>query len=133
VDAKETGEAAGAQEAACELGSGFGAAIIGAVLIASSWTGVVGGIAEKANWQMDRSERNRIAIELEDAEQTWTPEDERAFLAELPAEVQESLDRIVVKADTEALKDALLAILLVILLALMGSVFLSGQPQAKQD
>ena len=34
VDARETGEASGLQEAACELGSGFGAAIIGAVLMA---------------------------------------------------------------------------------------------------
>jgi MFS family permease len=130
VDPGEIGEASGAQEAAVELGSGFGVAIIGAVLIASSWSGLVSGIADKAGWEFDREERTRIAVELEDAEQTWTPEEERAFIAELPVEVQESLDDIVVKSDTEALKDSLLAILLIVLLALLGSVFLSPQRQA---
>ena len=62
VDPRETGEASGAQEAASELGSGFGAAIIGAVLIASSWSGLVTGIAEKADWQLERAERGRIAV-----------------------------------------------------------------------
>jgi hypothetical protein len=133
VDPRETGEASGAQEAASELGSGFGAAIIGAILIAASWSGLVGGIAEKAGWQLDPEERTRIAIELEDAEQTWTPEEERAFVAELPAEVRESLDEIVAEADTEAVKDALLAILLIVLLALLGSVFLAQQPRAGTD
>ena len=133
VDPRETGEASGAQEAASELGSGFGAAIIGAVLIASSWSGLVTGIAEKADWQLERAERDRIAVELEDAEQTWTPEEERAFVAELPAEVRESLDEIVAAADTEALKDALLVIMLIVLLALLGSVFLSQQPRAGTD
>jgi hypothetical protein len=33
-----------------------------------------------------------------------------------------------VSADTEALRDSLLVILIVVLLALLGSVFLSGQP-----
>ena len=44
---------------------------------------------------------------------------------ELPVEVRESLDEIVAKADTEALKNALQAILVVVLLALLGSVLLA--------
>jgi len=132
ADPRETGEASGAQEAAAELGSGFGAAVIGAVLIASTWTGLVSGIAEKAEWNMDREEVRRAAIELEDAERTWTPEDERAFIAELPTEVQESIKQIVGKADTEALKDALLAILGAVLMALLGSVFMSPQTETSE-
>jgi hypothetical protein len=130
ADPRETGEASGAQEAASELGSGFGAAVIGAVLIASTWSGVVGGIAEKAGWAMDREELRQAAIELEDAERTWTPEDERAFIAELPIEVQESIDQIVATADTEALRDAFQAILIVVLIALLGSVFMSPRTEA---
>ncbi|KPK65084.1 MAG: hypothetical protein AMS21_05755 [Gemmatimonas sp. SG8_38_2] len=130
ADPSETGEASGAQEAASELGSGFGAAVIGAVLIASTWSGLVGGIAEKAGWQLDREELRQAAIELEDAERTWTPEDERAFIAELPLEVQESIDQIVATADTEALRDALRAILLVVLIALLGSIFMSPRTEA---
>jgi hypothetical protein len=68
--------------------------------------------------------KRQAAIALEDAEMRWIPEDKRAFIADLPAVVQKSIDDIVVKADTEALKDALLAILGVVLLALIGSVFL---------
>jgi MFS family permease len=131
ADPQETGAASGAQEAASELGSGMGAAVIGAVLIASTWSGLVGGISEKAGWDMDPAELRRAAIELEDAEQSWTPEDERAFIAELPAEVRESIDRIVAEADTEALRDALLAILVVILAALLGSVFLPAPEQKR--
>jgi len=94
ADPRETGEAAGAQEAASELGSGFGAAVIGAVLIASTWTGLVGGIAEKAEWRVSPEELRRAAIELEDAGRRWTPADERDFIAELPPEVQESIEEI---------------------------------------
>jgi MFS family permease len=72
VDPSETGEASSAQEAASEMGSGFGAAVIGAVLIASTWTGVVDGIAARADWPLDREARQRLAIQLEDAEKTWT-------------------------------------------------------------
>jgi MFS family permease len=126
ADPQETGEASGAQEAAAELGSGLGAAVIGAVLIASTWSGVVGGIAEKAGWEIDRAELRQAAIELEDAERSWTPDDERAFIAELPIEVQESIDEIVAMADTEALRNALQAILYLVLLALLGSVFMSA-------
>jgi MFS family permease len=125
VDPRETGEASGAQEAASELGSGFGAAVIGAVLIASTWSGLVSGIAEKAEWSMDREAQRKAAVELEDAERTWTPEDERAFIAELPTEVQESIEEIVAKADTDALRHALQAILGIVLLALLVSVFMS--------
>jgi MFS family permease len=132
ADPRETGEASGAQEAGAELGSGFGAAVIGAVFIASTWSGVVSGIAEKAEWTMDREELRQAAIELEDAERTWTPEDERAFIAELPTEVQESIESIVAEADTEALKDALLAILGVVLMALLGSVFMSPRTEASE-
>jgi MFS family permease len=133
ADPRETGEASGAQEAASELGSGFGAAVIGAVLIASTWSGLVGGIAEKAEWRMSREELQRAAIELEDAHRTWTPADERAFVAELPTAVQESIEPIVAEADTEALRDALLAILGVVLLALLGSVFLSPRAGAAEE
>jgi hypothetical protein len=45
--------------------------------------------------------------------------------------VQKSIDQIVANADTEALKDALLAILGFILMALLGSVFIS--PGIKGD
>jgi MFS family permease len=127
VDPGETGEASSAQEAASEMGSGFGAAVIGAVLIAATWTGLVDGIAAKADWPLDRDQRKRLAIQIEDAEKTWTPEDKREFIADLPAEVRKSIDDIVVKADTEALRDSLLVILIVILLALLGSVFLSAK------
>jgi hypothetical protein len=129
ADPREAGEASGVQEAASELGSGLGAAVIGAVLIASTWSGLVSGIAEKAQWTMDRAELRRAAIELEDAERTWTPEDERTFIAELPTEVQESIDQIVAKADTEALREALLVILGVVLIALLGSVFISPRTE----
>ncbi len=101
-------------------------------MIASTWTGLVSGIAEKAEWNMDREEVRRAAIELEDAERTWTPEEERAFIAELPTEVQESIKQIVGKADTEALKDALLAILGAVLMALLGSVFMSPQTETSE-
>ena len=127
VDPSETGEASGAQEAASEMGSGLGAAVIGAVLIASSWSGLVDGIADKADWPLDQTEQQRLAIQLEDAEKTWTPQDERDFIADLPPEVRESIDDIVVEADTEALRDSLLVILVVVLLALAGSVFLSAK------
>jgi hypothetical protein len=40
--------------------------------------------------------------------------------------VQASIEDIVVHADTEALKNSLQVILIVVLLALLGSVFLSG-------
>ena len=130
VNLEESGEASGAQESASELGSGFGAAVIGAVLIASTWTGLVSGIAEKAEWKMEREHLIRAAIALEDAERTWTPADERAFVAGLPPEVGECMDEIVGKADTEALRDALQAILVVILLALLGSVFMAPRADA---
>jgi MFS family permease len=126
VDQSEVGEASSAQEAAGEIGSGFGAAVIGAVLIAASWTGVVDSIADASGWDMPPAERQQLAIQLQDAETTWTPEDERDFLQALPPEVQADIDRIIVEADTEALRSALLVILIVILLALLGSVFLSG-------
>jgi len=132
ADPRETGEASGAQEAASELGSGLGAAVIGAVLIASTWTGLVGGIAENAEWKMDRAELRQSAIQLEDAERTWTPKDERDFIASLPTEVQESIEQIVAKADTEALKDALLAILGVVLMALLVSVFMSRRTETSE-
>jgi len=128
IEPSETGEASGAQEAAGEVGSGFGAAVIGAVLIASSWSGVVAGIADRAGWPLGPDERQRLAIQLEDAEKTWTPWDERAFVADLPVEVQESLEEIVRHADTEALKSSLQAILVVVSLALLGSFFLSSAP-----
>ena len=85
------------------------------------------GIADKAPLPLDLAQREQIAIELEDAEKSWTPQDERDFVAELPPEVQASLDEIVRTADTEALKDALQVILVVLLLALLGSVFLSAE------
>lgn len=131
VDPTETGEASGAQEAASEMGSGFGAAVIGAVLITASWTGLVDGIAEKAELPLDQAERAKIAIQLQDAETSWTPQDERDFIAELPPEAQESLEEIVRTADTEALKDALQVILIVLLLALLGSAFLSPERPAR--
>ena len=133
ADPRKTGEASGAQEAASELGSGFGAAVIGAVLIASTWSGLVSGIAEKAEWKMDRKELRQAAIALEDAERTWTPKDERAFIEGLPTKVQESIDQIVAKADTEALKEALFVILGVVLVALLVSVFISPGPQTSEE
>jgi hypothetical protein len=125
ADPQETGEASGAQEAASEMGSGFGAAVIGAIFIASTWSGLVRGISEMAEWKMNHEQIQQAAIELEDAESTWTPEDKRAFIADLPKEVQKSINQIVANADTEALKVALLAILGFILMALLGSVFIS--------
>jgi Na+/melibiose symporter-like transporter len=125
ADPQETGEASGAQEAASEMGSGFGAAVIGAIFIASTWSGLVSGISEKAEWKMNHAQIQQAAIELEDAESTWTPEDKRAFIADLPREVQKSIDQIVANADTEALIKALLAILGFILMALLVSVFIS--------
>jgi MFS family permease len=127
TDPGATGEASGVQEAASELGSGIGAAVIGAVLIASTWTGLVTGIAEKAEWALERQEIAQIAVELQDAERTWTPADEREFVESLPIEVQESIDEIVVDADTEALRNALQVILFVVLIALMISVLLPRQ------
>jgi len=133
ADPAATGEASGAQEAASEMGSGFGAAVIGAVLITASWSGVVDGIAAKADWPLDQAQRAKIAIELEDAEKSWTPQDERDFIAELPPEVQASLDEIVQTADTEALKNALQVILIVLLLALLCSAFLSPERPGDDD
>jgi hypothetical protein len=108
------------------------AAVIGAVLIASSWSGVVSGIAEKAEWRMNPDALQQAAIQLEDAERTWTPEDERASIAELPVEVQKSIEQVVKKADTEVLKDALLAIFGVVLVALLVSVFMSAPSEASE-
>ncbi len=74
----------------------------------------------------------RAAVELEDAEQAWTPEDERAFVAELPPAVRDSIDEIVATADTKALKNALQAILGIVLMALLVSVFISPATEAPQ-
>lgn len=92
------------------------------------------GIAEKADWALDNKTPQRAAVEAEDADVTWTPEDERAFIAELPTAVQEPVDEIVATGDTEALENALQAILGIVPMALLVSVFLSpGSGAAKPE
>ncbi|MHC4064549.1 MAG: hypothetical protein ACYSUI_08615 [Planctomycetota bacterium] len=72
------------------------------------------------------------AVESKDAQRTCTPKDKRGFIADLPPKAQESTEQVVATADTEVLKGALLATLVILLVALPLSVFLSARTEASE-
>jgi EmrB/QacA subfamily drug resistance transporter len=108
VHPEEGNEASGINNTLKELGTSLGTAIVGSVLLTSVYSGIASGIDDVALLDLDALQTDQLAIELEDAFQTFTPAEEQAFIAELPPAVQTQLDDITDKAIVAAKKSSLM-------------------------
>lgn len=128
VRGREVGEASGVMESLNELAAGCGTAIIGSILLVSTYTGIIDGVLRAEGAQISVAERQQMILELEDAVTSFTPEEELEFIRQLPPETQTALEHVVPEADVRAMTNSLATVLLIVLAALLASAFLSRNP-----
>ncbi len=124
ADPETPGEASGIYNTLQDLAYSLGISILGVGLIFLTSTGVVDGVLEEINLTVTDAQREEIIVEVEDALQTLSIEELDTILAHLPGEERNALAKVGVEISFEAMQLTLLGILIVILLALVVSVFL---------
>lgn len=127
VDPVDTPEASGVNNSMSQVGNALGTAIIGSMLLAFFFGNVVDSIAIATDTNMTPQQRDTLVVELEDARDTTTTEQQQAFLQQMPAEVREELGKIFDGSMVKAMNDTLVLILFLILAMFLLSSFLPSE------
>ncbi|MGI9516843.1 MAG: MFS transporter [Pirellulaceae bacterium] len=133
VQPEDTSEASGLNNAVGELGNSLGTAVIGSLLLVFFYSAAVDQISRQANLSYTFEQRNQVIVELEDAPDLDTEAGQREFFADLPDNVKDGLPLILDDASVRALQHTLLVILVVIILTLLVSTFLSDERVSSKD
>ena len=90
-----------------ELGTSLGTAVVGSVLIAAAFSGIVDRVDGMTEVKLSPDERREAVWQLQDAMEAWTPEVETEIVSSLPPAAQPQFDTIVEEASFEAQRHAL--------------------------
>ena len=132
VQAEDTAEASGVNNALGDLGNAFGTAVIGSLLLSFFISGTVSDIARTADLELSVQERNQLIAELGDNDDLETEEGQQKLLSELPEDVRDDMPRIFDDNASAAMKDTLMVILLIILLTMLVATFLPAQMESSK-
>jgi len=126
----EKAEARGVYRPFQNLGASLGRGILGTILIALASARIVDSIIAELGQTIDTSVRRDAIRTLQTAIQTFTRDERDALFAQLPAQIQPSLDTILDASAVEAMQITL-ALILALSLLCLGLTFLLPK-QAKK-
>ena len=119
------GAASGFAETVKEIiGQGLAIALAGSVLFGAVYASMVDDYSRLEGIQLSDAEHLQIVVELEDIFQEISEKEEEAFVASLPAKTRAGYPQIIDTAAERGLGAALLAMLVVVALMLLLSLFL---------
>ena len=120
-------EGSGTHNTFRELGGSLGTALIGAVLLVGAFSGFTDGALKAENIQLPPNEREALSVEVEDAMNQVSEDDQKKLVDSLTPEQQQQLGDIVSKALVDAQRSAVLWTAGVVLIAALIGTFLPGR------
>ena len=126
----ERNEGAGTHNTGRELGGALGTAVIGSILLVGIFSGFVNGALRAENLNVSEQEASQLAVQLEDEINKLDAKEGEA-IGEVIAATPE-LRKLVEDAYVGAQKNAVLAIVVVMLVALAIGSFLPGRQKATE-
>lgn len=130
VRSEDTPEASGTNNTTRELGNALGTAVIGSLLMAFFFGGVVDGLMRTTNISLSIQEQKVLVVELEDAGEVLSPSEQQGFFNQLSPEEQQSVTRITNQSMIDAQQSTLL---LIAFLLVIGFLVATTLPQSKQQ
>ncbi len=124
---EENAEASGIYNPFQDLGNSIGRAALGTLFFSQGSYQIVNSIVAQRNLTVSTIEKQTVVFRLQEALQTFSDEEQEAWLTQLPQAVQQLIDDAVLEAAVEGTKVALLVGLAIIVLCLMVSFFLPKQ------
>ncbi len=127
VEAKDSPEASGVNNAMDQLGNSLGTAVVGSLLMAFFLGNMVDTVLKSAQVQVTPEQRRQIITNLEDARETITQEEFQAFFSQLPANIQQAISRLQDSSIITAMEDTLLVICALLLIMFLLATFIPRQ------
>ena len=131
VSPDDSPEASGVNNTADQLGNSLGTAIVGSLLMAFFLGNVVDGVLRYGGIQVSPEERTQLVVALEDAREIITKAEQQEFYNQLPANVQQQLDRFLDTSVVTAMQDTLLVVAALLVIMLLLSTFLPKKEKRK--
>lgn len=133
VKPEENTEASGVNSSMRNLGGALGPAIIGSILFASFYGGIVDDVLRSDAAVVSPQERRQIVVDLEDDLQQATPEELESYASQLPEEAGRMLDQTVNNSMVNAQQNALLALVFMAVIPIILASFLSSTKVGKPE
>ena len=124
VDAKDSPEASGTNNAMDQLGNSLGTAVVGSLLMAFFLGNMVDAVLRTENISVSPQERTQLVTQLEDVREVITQEEYNAFMGTLPQDVQQSIKQTQEAAIIKAMEDTLLVVAILLFIMFLLTTFL---------
>ena len=124
VDANDSPEASGVNNAMDQLGNSLGTAVVGSLLMAFFLGNVVDGVLTNQSLQVTPQERTQIITELEDTRETITEEEYQAFYTQLSPEIQQGIETLKDNSIVTAMEDTLIVMGALLFIMLILATFM---------
>ena len=106
----------------------MGTAVIGSLLVAFFFGGVVDGLVRATNIQITPQERTALIVQLEDESNTLSPDEQMSLFNQLPPPAQQEFRQITERSMVEGQQDTLL---IIAFLLVLGFLVASILPRSK--
>ena len=124
VDAKDSPEASGTNNAMDQLGNSLGTAVVGSLLMAFFLGNMVDAVLRTENISVSPQERTQLVTQLEDAREVITQEEYNAFMGTLPQDVQQGIKQTQEASIIKAMEDTLLVVAILLFIMFLLTTFL---------
>ena len=124
VDAKDSPEASGTNNAMDQLGNSLGTAVVGSLLMAFFLGNMVDAALRTENISVSPQERTQIIAQLEDAREVITQEEYNSFMGTLPQDVQQGIKQTQEASIIKAMEDTLLVVAILLFIMFLLTTFL---------
>lgn len=125
VVAEDTPEASGTNNSTRELANSLGTAVIGSLLMAFFFGGVVDGLMRTTNIQLSIQQQEALIVDLEEAGEVLSPSDQQELFNQLPPEDQQWVTQITNQSMIDAQQSTLLLIAFLLVIGLLAATTLS--------
>ncbi len=130
VDANDSPEASGVNNAMDQLGNSLGTAVIGSLLMAFFLGNVVDSVLKDNNLQVTAQERTQLVTQIEDARETITEAEYQAVYTQLSPEIQQGIKTLKDNSIVTAMEDTLIVMGTLLFIMLILATFM---PKKERD
>ena len=130
LEPDESEEGSGVQNAAKETGTSLGTAIIGSVLLVSTFSSLVGGIVRDVGADISDADQRQLVVEFEDQLAEATEAEQTEVFEVLDEVTPTSLETIADDAAVDGMQNALSVVAVFVILAFLAATWL---PRGKNE
>ncbi|MCP4358511.1 MAG: MFS transporter, partial [Chloroflexi bacterium] len=130
VDANDSPEASGVNNAMDQLGNSLGTAVVGSLLMAFFLGNVVDTVLKDHSLQVTPQERTQIITQLEDARETITEEEYQAFYTQLSPDIQQGIETLKDNSIVTAMEDTLIVMGALLIIMFILATFMPKKERA---